>query len=216
MLKKINGENGELAREIVRQSLFAPSIIAGIPAYNEERTIAQLVLKAGCHVGKVLVCDDGSKDMTRVISRKNGADVLEHKKNMGYGATMQTLLKKARELDADILVVFDGDGQHDPDGIPELIKPIFEGRADIVIGSRFVKGARMDIPLYRRIGILLITLLARIASSYPISDAQSGFRAYNSRAINQLKITDNGWGSQFSSRIHDGVLDTEKPQNQTH
>jgi len=197
MLKKINGENGELAREIVKQGLLAPSIIAGIPAYNEERTIAQIVLKAGCHVGKVLVCDDGSRDMTRVISRENGADVLEHEKNMGYGATMQTLLRKARELGANVLVVFDGDGQHDPDEIPELIKPILEGRADIVIGSRFVEGARMDIPFYRRIGILIITLLTRIFSGYPIGDAQSGFRAYSRRAIQELKITDNGWGSSI-------------------
>jgi len=94
-------------------------------------------------------------------------------------------------------VVFDGDGQHDPDEIPEIIKPILEGKADIVIGSRFVKGARMDVPLYRKIGILLITLLTKIASSYPISDAQSGFRAYSSKAIHQLKITDNGWGSSI-------------------
>jgi glycosyltransferase involved in cell wall biosynthesis len=197
MLKKMDDENRKLASEVVEQITCAPSIIAGIPAYNEEKTIAQMVLKAGCHVGKVLVCDDGSKDMTRLIARENGADVLEHEKNMGYGGSMQTLLRKARELGATVLVVFDGDGQHDPDEIPDLIKPILEGKADIVIGSRFVKGARMDVPLYRRIGILIITLLTRIFSGYPIGDAQSGFRAYSRRAIQELKITDNGWGSSI-------------------
>jgi glycosyltransferase involved in cell wall biosynthesis len=173
-----------------------------------------MVLKAGCHVGKVLVCDDGSKDMTRVIARENGADVLEHEKNMGYGATMQTLLRKARELGADVLVVFDGDGQHDPDEIPELIKPIFEGRADIVIGSRFVNGARMDVPLYRRIGILVITLLTGIFSGYPISDAQSGFRAFNRRALEELNITEIGWGSSvevFFKAHHAGLRIVEVP-----
>jgi glycosyltransferase involved in cell wall biosynthesis len=197
MLEEMNRGNRELVLEVAKQSMCTPSIIAGIPAYNEERTIAEVILKAGCHVGKVLVCDDGSKDLTRIIAKKNGADVLEHKKNKGYGATMQTLLRKAKELKADVLVVFDGDGQHDPTEIPELIKPILEGRADIVIGSRFMKGAKMIIPLYRRIGIFIITLLTRIASGYPISDAQSGFRSYSSRALQKLNITDDGWSSSI-------------------
>jgi len=196
MLKKIGDGNRELARvQVVKQTPYAPSIVAGIPAYNEEKTIAEVVLKAGCHVGKVLVCDDGSKDMTQIIARKNGAHVVEHKKNMGYGATMQTLFVKARELSADVLVVFDGDGQHDPDEIPELVKPVLEGRADIVIGSRFMKDARRDIPFYRRMGILVITLLTRIFSGCPITDAQSGFRAYSRRALEELRLADSGWGS---------------------
>jgi glycosyltransferase involved in cell wall biosynthesis len=196
MLEKMGGGNTELARvQVVKQSAHVPSIVAGIPAYNEEKTIAEMVLKAGCHVGKVLVCDDGSKDMTQVVAKENGADVLEHEKNMGYGATMQTLFRKAKELGADVMVVFDGDGQHDPNEIPALVKPVLEGKADIVIGSRFVKGARIDIPLYRRIGILFITLLARIFSGYAISDAQSGFRAYSRKALKELGLTEFGWGS---------------------
>jgi glycosyltransferase involved in cell wall biosynthesis len=217
MLKKIDGGNRELARvQVAKQTPYAPSIVAGIPAYNEEKTIAEMVLKAGCHVGKVLVCDDGSKDRTRVVARENGADVLEHENNMGYGATMQTIFIKARELDADVLVVFDGDGQHDPDEIPELVKPVLEGRADIVIGSRFMKDARRDIPFYRRMGILAITLLTRIFSGCPISDAQSGFRAFNRRALEELKITDCGWGSSVEVffRAHDvGLRIVEVPVN---
>ena len=196
MLKKISIRDGELVQVGgVKQSLCSASIIAGIPAYNEEKTIAEVVLKAGCQVGKVLVCDDGSKDMTRILAKRNGADIVGHERNMGYGVAMQTLFKKARELDADIMVTFDGDGQHDPDEIPALVKPILEGRADIVIGSRFMKGARRDIPLYREVGILFITLLTRIVSGYSISDAQSGFRAYNHKALQGLKLTEFGWGS---------------------
>jgi glycosyltransferase involved in cell wall biosynthesis len=217
MLKKIDGGNTELARvQVAKQTPYAPSIVAGIPAYNEEKTIAELVLKAGCHVGKVLVCDDGSKDMTQIVARKNGAHVVEHKKNMGYGATMQTIFGKARELDADVLVVFDGDGQHDPDEIPQLVRPILEGRADIVIGSRFINGARINVPLYRRMGILLITLLTKIFSGYPISDAQSGFRAFNRKALEELKITELGWGSSVEVffRAHDvGLRIVEVPVN---
>lgn len=196
MLKKISDRSRELARvQGAKHSRCAASIIAGIPAYNEEKTIAEVVLKAGYHVGKVLVCDDGSKDLTQVIARKNGADIVGHEKNMGYGVAMQTLFRKARELDADAMVTFDGDGQHDPDEIPTLVKPILEGRADIVTGSRFMKGARRDIPLYREVGILVITLLTRIISGYPISDAQSGFRAYSRKALKELKLTELGWGS---------------------
>jgi len=217
MLKKIRGGNRELAHvQVAKQTPYAPSIVAGIPAYNEEKTIAEVVLKAGCHVGKVLVCDDGSKDRTRVVARENGADVLEHENNMGYGATMQTIFIKARELDADVLVVFDGDGQHDPDEIPELVKPVLEGRADIVIGSRFMKDARRDIPFYRRMGILAITLLTRIFSGCPISDAQSGFRAFNRRALEELKITDSGWGSSvevFFRAHYVGLRIVEVPVN---
>jgi len=215
MLEKMGGGNRELAQvQVLRQSPCALSVVAGIPAYNEEKTIAEVVLKAGCHVGKVLVCDDGSRDMTRIIARKNGAHVVEHKKNMGYGATMQTLFIKAKELGADVLVVFDGDGQHDPDEIPELVKPVLEGRADIVIGSRFMKGARINVPFYRRIGILVITLLTKIFSGYPITDAQSGFRAFNHRALEELKITEDRWGSSVEVffRAHDvGLRIVEVP-----
>jgi len=217
MLKKIAGGNTELAHvQVVKQSPCELSIVAGIPAYNEEKTIAEVVLKAGCHVGKVLVCDDGSKDMTQIVARKNGAHVLEHKKNMGYGATIQTIFGKARELGADVLVVFDGDGQHDPDEIPQLVRPILEGRADIVIGSRFINGARMNVPLYRKMGIVLITLLTKIFSGYAISDAQSGFRAFNRKALEELKISELGWGSSVEVffRAHDvGLRIVEVPVN---
>lgn len=196
MLKKASTKKEEMAQfRGVRQDPYMASIIAGIPAYNEEKTIAGVVLKAGYHVGRVLVCDDGSKDMTRMIARKNGADIVEHDTNMGYGVAMQTLFRKARELDADVMVTFDGDGQHDPDEIPTLVEPILEGRADIVTGSRFMIGSRRNIPLYRKVGILFITLLTRIVSGYSISDAQSGFRAYSRKALQELKLTELGWGS---------------------
>jgi hypothetical protein len=77
MLEKMGVGNRELAHvQVLKQSLCALSVVAGIPAYNEEKTIAEVVLKAGCHVGKVLVCDDGSKDMTQIVARKNGAVVV--------------------------------------------------------------------------------------------------------------------------------------------
>ncbi|MEM2613688.1 MAG: glycosyltransferase family 2 protein, partial [Nitrososphaerota archaeon] len=112
-------------------------VIACIPAYNEEKTIAKVILKTKKYVDKVIVCDDGSIDMTAEIAEALGAEVIRHERNMGYGAAISSLFKKAVEEGADIMVTLDGDGQHDPDEIPKLIKPIVEDEADVVIGSRF-------------------------------------------------------------------------------
>lgn len=115
-----------------------PFIIAAIPAYNEERTIARTILMAQRHVDKVVVCDDGSTDMTAHIARQLGADVATHTTKKGYGAAIQTLFRTARALDADIMVTLDADGQHNPGEIPAMVAPILERKADVVIGSRFL------------------------------------------------------------------------------
>jgi len=126
-----------------------PYIVACIPAYNEGLTIAKVILKARKHVDKVIVCDDGSTDMTAEIAEALGAEVIRHKRNMGYGAAIGSLFRRAREIGADVMVTLDADGQHDPDYIPRLIKPIIKGEADIVIGSRFL-GGDVEVPTYRR------------------------------------------------------------------
>ncbi|MEM2687352.1 MAG: glycosyltransferase family 2 protein, partial [Thermoproteota archaeon] len=109
-----------------------PFIVACIPAFNEERTIASVVIRAMRHVDKVIVCDDGSTDLTGEIAEKLGAEVMRHERNQGYGAALSTLFEKAREINADILVMIDADGQHNPDDIPKLLTPIINGEADIV------------------------------------------------------------------------------------
>jgi len=136
----------------------------------------KVILLTQKHVDKVLVCDAGSTDMTGEIAEKLGADVMRHKRNLGYGA--------ARELDVGIMITLDGDGQHDPNDIPLLVKPILEGGADVVVGSRFLEKAKAgEVPLYRRLGIKAITRLTGAASSCRVGDAQSGFRAYGRRAL---------------------------------
>jgi glycosyltransferase involved in cell wall biosynthesis len=170
-------------------------VVACIPAYNEEHTIAKVVLKAMRYVDKVVVCDDGSTDMTCEIAERLGAIVVRHGKNMGYGAAISSLFKKARELDADIMVTLDADGQHNPDDIPRLVKPIVDGEADVVIGSRFLEDeSKRLVPKYRRFGIKVITSLSKAFSYKELSDAQSGFRAYSRRALELLKPTEQGMG----------------------
>lgn len=148
-----------------------PKIIACIPAYNEERTIASVVLKAMKYVNKVIVCDDGSEDLTGEIARRLGAEVVRHERNMGYGAALSTLFNKAREVKADIMVILDADGQHNPDDIPRLLKPIIDGEADIVIGSRFIGGLKGEIPAYRELGIKAITRLVKTMTYSDLTDA---------------------------------------------
>ena len=135
-----------------------PFIVAAIPAFNEDRTIAKLVLEAQKHVDVVLVCDDGSEDMTGEIAERMGADVIRHEKNMGYGAAIKTLFTMAREVSADVLVTLDGDGQHDPKDIPFVVKPVLQNEVDVVIGSRFLEPEKENgVPKYRQLGIKVIT-----------------------------------------------------------
>jgi glycosyltransferase involved in cell wall biosynthesis len=155
-----------------------PFVVVAIPAFNEEKTIAKVILLAQKHSDKVVVCDDGSMDMTAEIAERLGAEVIRHERNMGYGAAIQSLFGRARELNADVLVTLDADGQHDPSEIPNVVKPVVQGAADVVIGSRFVDaGGSGEMPLYRRFGARLIAKLVNGSSKNGVSDAQSGFRA---------------------------------------
>jgi len=184
-----------------------PFIVACIPAYNEERTIARIVMLAQKHVDKVIVCDDGSTDMTGEIASKLGAEVIRHERNMGYGAALSILFEKAREVKAHVMVILDADGQHNPDDIPKLLTPIVKGEADIVIGSRFI-GKAENIPKYRKAGIKVITGLAKAASYNNITDAQSGFRAYSRKAIESIRISETGMGAstEILIKAKDGNL----------
>jgi len=162
-----------------------PTIVACIPAYNEESNIAKVVISAQRHVDKVVVCNDGSIDMTAEIAMKLGATVLEHEKNMGYGAALRTIFK---EQSSDVIVTLDADGQHDPNEIPRIVEPIIKGEADVVVGSRFLGKSKM--PKYRKLGVGMITKL----SNLNITDAQSGFRAYSRKALEKIMPTEMGMG----------------------
>jgi glycosyltransferase involved in cell wall biosynthesis len=167
--------------------------VACIPAFNEERTIAKVILQTQKYVDKVIVCDDGSTDMTAEIAEKLGAVVVRHSRNLGYGAALNTLFREAVKLNPSCIVTIDADGQHNPSDIPKLVEPIVRGEADIVIGSRFLS-SKDNTPKYRRLGIKVITGIARKISYPQMTDAQSGFRAYSRRAVEELGLTEPGMG----------------------
>ncbi len=176
--------------------LQKPHVAVGIPAFNEERSIARIIIEAQKHVDTVIVCDDGSTDLTAQIAERLGADVVRHDGNCGYGAAIKSLFKRALEFGADVLVTLDGDGQHDASEIPQVIVPIIEGDTDVVIGSRFIdaKGS-VEMPFYRKVGVKLITKMVNGSSKHGVSDSQSGFRAYNRQALECLSVSELGMGA---------------------
>jgi len=174
-----------------KQVQHKPKIIAAIPCFNEERCIGSVVLKTKKFVSGVVVIDDGSSDATADVAAEAGATVCKHDRNRGYGAAVRNALSKGRELGADVLVILDGDGQHDPGDIPRLIKPLLDGEADIVVGSRFLQKGKQP-PFYRRLGQRVLTTVTNVGSGQKISDSQSGFRAYSAKALKQLNLAENG------------------------
>ncbi|MFB6182928.1 MAG: glycosyltransferase family 2 protein [Haloarculaceae archaeon] len=169
----------------------APSILVGVPAYDEADAIADVVAAAMRHADAVVVVDDGSTDDTADRARQAGAEVVEHARNRGYGAALQTLFETAAERDVDHLVVLDGDGQHDPSDVPELVAHQRETGAEVVVGSRFVEGASTDATPLRRAGLWTINGLTNLSlgivrARSRVHDTQSGFRSYDRRAIADL------------------------------
>lgn len=166
-------------------------ILACIPAYNEESHIENLVQSAKYHVDSVLVCDDGSTDDTAKLAKNAGAIVISHKTNKGYGAAIISLFEYARDNNAEIMITFDGDGQHNPDQIPLLLDTLTQHNVDVVIGSRFLN-QNTEAPGYRKRGIKIITSAANYGTDLKVSDSQSGFRAYSKNAIDAINPTEKG------------------------
>lgn len=158
--------------------------------------MSSVVLGAQKHADVVVVCDDGSSDLTCEIGGRLGADVVRHENNLGCGVAIKSLFGRARELEADVLVTLDADGQHDPAEIPSVLDPITAGLADVAIGSRFVDvNGNREMPTYRRLGAKLISKIVNGSTKNGVHDAQSGFRAYNRKAIEFLNVYEAGIGA---------------------
>ena len=170
------------------------SIIAGIPAFNEEKNIAVLIIQLKKIADKIIVCNDGSTDLTSKIAEGLGATVINHAKNLGYGAAIRSIFLKAKELGGDILVTFDADGQHRIEDINRVIKPIINEESDLVIGSRFLDKSEKEVPQYRKVGIKIITKVTNATIKKQLTDSQSGFRAYSKKVLNELNPSELGMG----------------------
>jgi len=169
-------------------------ITVGIPAYNEEKNIASIIENLSEISDTIIVCNDGSTDKTGKIAEKMGAIVINHERNLGYGAAIRTLFLKARELGSDVLVTLDSDGQHRIEDVMPVAEPIIKNQADMVIGSRFLEGNPKNIPKYRKAGIKFITKLANTSLEENVTDSQSGFRAYSKNILSEITPSEQGMG----------------------
>jgi len=169
-----------------------------IPAFNEETTISRIVSEALKHCHMVLVVDDNSQDRTSEMSHQAGATVITHILRLGTGGALSTGFRASLKADFEAFVTMDGDGQHSPNEIPIVLDPILKGQADIVVGSRLLKQPK-SMPLRKRIGNKILSIVTSFASGTKITDSQSGFRAYRREVLEYAmhRARDYRWASEM-------------------
>lgn len=181
-----------------------------IPAYNEERFIGSVILKVKKYTDLIIVIDDGSDDDTPMIAASAGAIVERLSENGGMGQALMAGFKKAIEFSPDVIVTIDADGQHAPEELPSLVKPILEKRADVVVGSRYIEN-RAEVPKLRIWGHRFFNIVTRMASGTTVTDSQSGFRAYSREALEAISINSEGFSvaseMQFIATENNFVLE---------
>jgi len=169
-----------------------------IPAYNEERTIIEVIRGLKQHgFVTLIVVDDGSSDRTGELAGQQGVILLTHILNRGLGGALGTGINAALRLGAEAIVTFDADGQHDPDDIARLLEPIAKGEADVVIGSRMLDSTGMPYP--RRLANWTANVVTYLLFRGWTTDSQSGLRAFSSEAAARMQIMTSGM--EVSSEI---------------
>jgi glycosyltransferase involved in cell wall biosynthesis len=164
-----------------------------IPAYNEERTVAEVVAAAVKVADRVVVVDDGSHDRTSILAREAGALVVRHAINRGVGAALGTGIEMANRLDPDFVVTMDADGQHRTEDAARVFERLAQGDVDFVIGSRLKKGGEAgNMPFYRVLFNSIGNLLTYLLFGVWVTDSQSGLRGLSKQAARVLKLRTNG------------------------
>lgn len=169
-----------------------PTIVAVIPAYNEERFIGSVVLNVRKYASAVIVVDDGSCDATAEVAAAAGAIVVRQTANRGKGTALTAGFQKAAELNPDVVITIDADGQHVAGEILAVAGPVLDGAADIVVGSRYLNG-NSKVPTHRILGHHLFNFMTNQASGVHVTDSQSGFRAFSRQALQAISFQSNGF-----------------------
>jgi len=166
-------------------------VVVSIPCYNESKTIGNIIARCKKYADEVVVVDDQSEDDTSLVALNSGAVLVITSGKHGPGKAYALGISKALELGADIIVTLDGDGQHDPEEIPNLLSGLSSN--DVVITSRFLDDSTR-MPLYRRVGNWIITFVYNVGSKKIVTDSQCGFRAFRSKVFEDIKLTERGFG----------------------
>ena len=195
-------------------------ILVLIPAYNEGLVIGSLILNVQQYADKVIVVNDGSSDNTEEIAKLAGVECLSLEQNSGKAHAMMLGFERARELNYTVTVMIDGDGQHNPADIPKLVKPVLNGEADLVVGSRFLESTGVEeIPAYRKVGQKILNQATNVSSGFKCSDSQSGYRALSQKALMNMNFVSSGYGIESDMLSHFaelGLTITEAPISVTY
>jgi glycosyltransferase involved in cell wall biosynthesis len=198
-----------IARQLEPLDFTRYKVSVVIPAYNESRFIGSVVLGLTRRPVEILVVDDGSDDDTAEIARAAGAEVLRLETNQGKGAALNAGLDRVRQGMPDAIVIIDADGQHLPDELEQVVRPILEHRADIAIGSRYLDGTS-NTPSHRKFGHKVMNFFTSLFSGVKVSDSQSGYRAFSPRAYGLLTFSSRDFSveseMQFLASEHGLVI----------
>jgi glycosyltransferase involved in cell wall biosynthesis len=173
-----------------------PVVIAVIPAFNESQSIAEIIGEVRKYVTSIVVVDDGSYDKTADIAMSMNVNLVRHGRNMGKGIALKSGIKESLKYNPDIIITLDADAQHDPKDIPKIVRPIQNGDADIVIGSRYGGNSLSEIPVIRGLALSIIEHVNRSLIRTSVKDTQSGYRAYSKSAFGIIsKYISTGYGA---------------------
>jgi glycosyltransferase involved in cell wall biosynthesis len=181
-----------------------PRVVVVMPAYNAARTLRMTYTELPRdHVDLVIVVDDGSSDETIKIARELGLELFVHNRNYGYGANQKTCYREALKAGADIIVMVHPDYQYDPTLLPDIIRPIQEGRADVVLGSRLLGGhpMRQGMPWWKYVSNRFLTWLENRTFGLRLAEYHTGYRAFRREVLEGVNLEMNSDKFIFDQEI---------------
>jgi glycosyltransferase involved in cell wall biosynthesis len=180
-------------------------VVIVMPAYNAEKTLERTYYDIPEEYKKnIILVDDASSDRTVEIAKNLGLKTIVHPKNMGYGANQKTCYREALKMNPDVIIMIHPDYQYDATLTHHLLQPIFEGKADIVIGSRIrtrKEALQGGMPLYKYLANRFLTFLENIITGENLSEWHTGFRAYTRKFLNTVDFEKNSNGFVFDQQI---------------
>lgn len=195
-------------------------VVVVIPAYNEALVLGSVLLKVCQYANTVIVVDDGSGDDTSEVAKLAGVEIITLEKNGGKAKAIMIGFARAKEAKPKVTIMLDADGQHDPDEIPKLADPVLSGKADLVVGSRYLTADdSAEIPAYRKLGQKVLNEATNLSSGIKCSDSQSGYRALSRKALENLDFCSEGYDIESDMLTHfaaRGLKITEVPISVTY